>query len=279
MKIVNFNTSYATQNLGDFIIAKAVHEEMSFLFDDSFVFELSTHTPVAPFYQCHNKNDIMRFCSKSMYKFIDGTNIMKKSLLHFSPALNVNILNYRPYKNSILIGAGMDGDFNIPNLYTRLLYKKILSFDFAHSVRDEKTQKLLERMGHRVINTGCPTLWALNADFCKKIPKKKSENVVFTLTDYRKDIEKDRWLISVLKREYKKIYLWLQGVEDLEYFKKLDDIDGIELVPSNLNAYEGVLNSGNVDYVGTRLHAGIYAMRHKVRSIILIVDNRARDMK
>ena len=35
----------------------------------------------------------------------------------------------------------------------------------------------------------------------------------------------------------------------------------------------------NTDYIGTRLHAGIYAMQNFCRSIILIVDNRARDIK
>ena len=38
------------------------------------------------------------------------------------------------------------------------------------------------------------------------------------------------------------------------------------------------MNDKSVDYVGTRLHAGIYALRHKVRSIIIAIDNRARDM-
>ncbi|MBO5140007.1 MAG: hypothetical protein J6B76_05055, partial [Peptococcaceae bacterium] len=33
-----------------------------------------------------------------------------------------------------------------------------------------------------------------------------------------------------------------------------------------------------VDYVGTRLYAGIHALNHKVRSIILAVDNRATEM-
>ena len=39
-----------------------------------------------------------------------------------------------------------------------------------------------------------------------------------------------------------------------------------------------MLNEGNIDFVGTRLHAGIFAMQHKVRSVILAVDNRAADM-
>lgn len=34
----------------------------------------------------------------------------------------------------------------------------------------------------------------------------------------------------------------------------------------------------DVEYVGTRLHAGMYAMQHKKRSIIIAIDHRVRDM-
>ena len=34
----------------------------------------------------------------------------------------------------------------------------------------------------------------------------------------------------------------------------------------------------DLDYVGTRLHAGVYAMRHRKRSIILVIDERAREI-
>ena len=49
-------------------------------------------------------------------------------------------------------------------------------------------------------------------------------------------------------------------------------------IPNTLEAYEAALNNGGVDYVGTRLHAGIHALNHKIRSIILAVDNRATEM-
>ena len=32
----------------------------------------------------------------------------------------------------------------------------------------------------------------------------------------------------------------------------------------------------NIEYVGTRLHGGIYALRHKKRAIIISIDERAR---
>ena len=39
------------------------------------------------------------------------------------------------------------------------------------------------------------------------------------------------------------------------------------------------MNSEKTDYVGTRLHAGIFAMQNHVRSLIIVIDNRARDIK
>lgn len=38
------------------------------------------------------------------------------------------------------------------------------------------------------------------------------------------------------------------------------------------------MKRGNVDYVGTRLHAGIHAMNYRIRSIIIAIDNRAIEM-
>ena len=39
-----------------------------------------------------------------------------------------------------------------------------------------------------------------------------------------------------------------------------------------------LLNQDDLDYVGTRLHGGIYAMRHKKRAIIIAIDERAREI-
>ena len=50
------------------------------------------------------------------------------------------------------------------------------------------------------------------------------------------------------------------------------------MVSPDVASYKKLLTETDIDYVGTRLHAGIYAMQHKVRSIILVVDNRAADM-
>lgn len=278
-RIIKFNTSYGSSNLGDYIINESIDRELAYLFKDNFVLNYPTHTPIVSFYQSANMNLLIRNINSAKYKFLCGTNILAKNMLRPWPNWNVNIFNCKPYRNTVLVGCGMAGNFNKANLYTRYLYKKILSKEYIHSARDEKTKCFLESMGYKAINTGCATLWQLTNDHCKEIPCNKSSAVVFTLTDYSKDRNRDSELIRLLRKNYNKLYYWVQGSEDFDYLRELSaDINDIELI-YGLEAYRNLLQCTEIDYVGTRLHAGIFAMQNKRRSIILIVDNRARDMK
>ena len=47
------------------------------------------------------------------------------------------------------------------------------------------------------------------------------------------------------------------------------------MVPSTLADYDTVLKQSDLDYVGTRLHAGIRALSKGHRSLIISIDNRA----
>ena len=49
-------------------------------------------------------------------------------------------------------------------------------------------------------------------------------------------------------------------------------------MPATKKAYDDFLSQNDTDYVGTRLHGGVYAMRHKRRSIIIAIDERAREI-
>lgn len=192
---------------------------------------------------------------------------------------NINIFNCTPYRNAILVGAGLNPNRSTMDLYTKHLYKKVLSQEYIHAARDEKTKEVIESLGLKAINTGCATTWILTDAHCAKIPKNKSEDVIFTLTDYRQDITADQSLINMLLQNYNQVYFWVQGSDDFAYFSSLQNTKHIHIIPPHLSEYKKRLLSGNIDYVGTRLHAGIYAMQNFVRSIILTVDNRAEDMK
>ncbi|TOG81065.1 capsular biosynthesis protein, partial [Vibrio parahaemolyticus] len=51
------------------------------------------------------------------------------------------------------------------------------------------------------------------------------------------------------------------------------------IIAPSLESFDEVLSSGNVDYIGTRLHGGVRALQKKVRTLILAIDNRAWEKK
>lgn len=278
-KNVLFDTSSGSLNMGDYIIAESVEKVLNKVFKGDFFARYGTHTPVTHFYQNIKRNGAIKYFDSAKYKFVAGTNLLNYNMMLPWNNWNVNIFNYRPYKNLILVGVGMNPNSKKVNWYTKLLYKKVLSKEYVHSTRDERTKVFLESIGLKAINTGCATLWSLDKEKCSKIPTKKSDKVIFTLTDYCRDKQKDQQLIDTLLKNYQKVYFWIQGSSDYDYISSFDNYEKIELVSPNLKSFKEILENGNIDYVGTRLHAGIYAMQHLVRSIIIIVDNRARDMK
>ena len=164
------------------------------------------------------------------------------------------------------------------NLYTKKLYNKVLSHKHVHSTRDEETKEFLEQMGFKAVVTGCPTLWSLTPEVCKHIPVKKADSVIFTLSGTSRDIKRDQYLIDVLVRNYNKVYYWVQTVFDLEYLSEFENVNYIKILNCDLNGYDNFLKTHDVDYVGIRLHGGIFAMQHKKRSIIIAIDHRARNI-
>lgn len=277
-KIVLFDPSYGTLNMGDHIINEAVMAEMDYLFSESFVARFSTHTPVLHGHQMLLSNKIREFCLGADLKFLGGTNLIKSTLINRKPGWNLNLSTARLYRNSIALGCGYAGSGGIKEPYTRKLYRDVLSRDVLHSTRDQRTQILLESMGLRAINTGCPTMWALTPEHCLQIPTQRGTRVVTTLTDYARDPAADRELIRTLRDGYDEVLVWVQGSLDYEYLVELGILDDVTLIAPTLAAYQRVLEQPDIDYVGTRLHAGIYAMRHKKRALIVAVDHRAVDI-
>lgn len=278
-KIILFNPAGGTLNSGDYIIEKYIKEEMDFLFSDSIIAEIGTHLPVSHLYQNIKRNITRKACDEATYKFLCGSSMIKTSLLRLSPDWSLTLSSCPYYHNSIAIGIGMGRNSSYFDPYTRLIYSKIFSKKFIHSTRDETTKKFLEQIGLKAINTGCATLWGLTDDLCAKIPHQRKNQVIFTLT-YNNPSPEDKILINILSSEYSKLHFWIQGFGDLDYLKSLTDISNIEIIGHSLSAYENILNSDDdYDYVGTRLHAGIFAIRHKIRTIILSIDNRANAMK
>lgn len=261
--VVLFDTGKESKNLGDLIIMENCENNLADVLDISNAVRISTH--VEP------KNaDICR----GKYKILCGTNILSCRMMNYG--LWKLPKDVEKFGKVTLMGVGFDSYNMKSDLYTRLLLRLLLSKDTIHSVRDSFSEKALRSMGIKnVFNTGCPTMWKLSKEHCAEIPKEKGKNVVCTLTDYCRDEENDRAMLEILLESYEKVYLWLQGSEDYEYVQKLGFEKRVELVESTLEAYDEILKKDDLDYVGTRLHAGIRALCKKHRSLIVAIDNRA----
>ncbi|WCF08714.1 polysaccharide pyruvyl transferase family protein [Paenibacillus thiaminolyticus] len=274
--ILLLDTSVGSLNKGDEIIMKCVRRQLSGITSQANVFTVPTHLSPFGWFQVMRDSLRVQFYTRAKYKFVGGTNLLTMDMFTHFPQWNINVFNYRPLQGSILLGVGAGKGEKIKR-YTKMLYRKVLSHEYVHSVRDERTWRFVTDLGLKALNTGCPTMWALTPEHCQDIPKGKSDAVVFTLTDYARAPRQDQLLIDLLIRSYRKVYFWVQGADDYAYFHTLWNTESIHVIPPSLEEYEAVLST-DVDFVGTRLHAGIYAMRHKKRSIIIAVDERAKGM-
>jgi len=268
MKVTIFDTSVCTENLGDFIIMDAVRDHINKMFPNSMVLHTATHERIyRPTYQMVKKSDL---------SFVGGTNLISSNMNYYNQ-WKINLIDSLFLRNIILMGVGWWQYQKEANLYTRHLLKSVLNRSIIHSVRDSYTEAMLKKAGfNNVINTSCPTMWGLNEQHCSTIPKSKAKNVVTTLTDYNKDPKNDLAFIQLLANSYDNVYIWPQGSGDLNYIDSLEISKYANILPPKLESYNSLLETDeSLDFVGTRLHAGVRALQKKRRSIIIGIDNRA----
>ena len=101
------------------------------------------------------------------------------------------------------------------------------------------------------------------------------------LTDYNRDETLDCALVQLLAERYKEIIFWPQGSDDPYYGSYLlfDVRNKVRILDRTMVAFETFLaQEGPVDCVGTRLHGGIKCLKAGQRSLIIEVDNRAREI-
>lgn len=273
-KIVLFNPSISSMNIGDEIISNSAKNQMDFLLNSNFCVDVSTHLPTSLYY--------MRYLTDADYSLVLGSNLLKSTFFGFKRQWDITLKSTIYLPKSTLIGAGWWQYNNKPNLYTKMLLKKILNKDMVHSVRDEYTKETLKSIGiNNVINTSCATMWGLTQTHTDQIPSFKSDSVVFTITDYNKDYNKDKLFIETLINNYDRVYFWPQGIGDLTYFNNLN-IDKkylVNILNPNLESFDRLLDDESIDYIGTRLHGGIRALQKKRRTMIIGIDNRAIEKK
>ena len=279
MNITFFDTAIGSSNLGDIIIQRSIESALGGLLKNAFVIRFATHLKNYGLIQSIN-NFKINFSNKCDYKFIAGTNLLSSHLLKTCGQWQIGPISAELYKNSILVGVGTTSDNEQPSIYSKLIYKRILRKDIFHSVRDEQSEKILKNMGFHVLNTGCPTLWKFTPEFCKSIPEKKQDNVIISLSGnkYFRDNEKDQSMLNQIEKLYDKKYFWAQTSEDESYFDSLNHSPDYSRVYS-LESFSEICRSGGVEYVGTRLHGGVFAIQNGIRSLIIGIDHRARGFK
>lgn len=281
MEIILFNTAVGTSNLGDEIINRSALVGIEALIDNSFVIEYGSHLKNLGILHYLIKSTKVEYSERCDYKFVLGTNLLTSNIVRSIRQWPVGPISRLLYKECILMGVGTTYNNIHMDFFTKQLYEQILNKNIAHSVRDEKSKKLLESIkGISAINTGCPTLWGLTEEVCDKIPKEKMKNVVISLSGYssQRDKLRDQIFIKEIEKNYEKVYFWVQTTEDEKYYSELSHRKEVQKIYS-LKNFENVCRNANVDYVGTRLHGGIFAMQNNVRSIVIEIDHRAAGFK
>ena len=274
LRIGILNSSIASGNTGDFIIMDAALRQLDVCLPLAQRIHFTTH-------------ERLFWTSRQLQRQVAFNVACGTNLLHSHMAIvkqwQIGLRASRWMKPVILLGVGWRSKASRKtSLYTRWLVKALLARECIHSVRDSYTRQRLEEIGvHNVANTACPTMWSLTPEFCTRIPAEKGEEVVATLTDYSPDPERDRRLLDLLKRAYRRVHFWCQGSGDHAYLSSLGKAGDVELIGGNLTAFDALLGnrSLSLDYVGTRLHGGIRALQHGRRTLIVGVDHRAEEKR
>lgn len=154
-------------------------------------------------------------------------------------------------------------------------WMRSLAGDKAWAVRDVYSAERLNRAGVRAVHTSCPTLWGSTT---QTLPSGQSR-VVVTLTDYNQERAADEWLVAALQREFDELVFWPQGPGDASYISSLAGTGGARVLDPTVDAFDTALGQPSTAYVGLRLHGGIRAIQMNVPSLILSVDNRAREIR
>ena len=259
-KIIIFDTAIATSNLGDEIILNSIYDNMAEIFDQGTAIRLGTHVANYSPIQMLRGSFKIDYAKKADWKFICGTNLITQKMFGrgmINPQWAIGMFNYPLYLNSVLVGVGATGKGEKLDFLAEHIYKKIFSSNYIHSVRDEQTKRIIESVGFKAVNTGCPTLWKLTPDFCAAIPTKKADSCVVSVSGYldQRDYDNDKIMLEILENHYKKCYVWIQTTEDEEYFNMLNTMKKATKIYT-LSKYRSVLKQGNIDYIGTRLHGG-----------------------
>jgi len=263
------DTSVASDNVGDEIIVGQARRHLDPLLADAYVTRSSGHDGMGHFGRS--------LAARADLVVMLGTNALSARFrLNRRYMWRVTWRDLAVLRGKVvLLGVGANRDFDRIDWRQRWFLHRLLSPHHLHSVRDATGARLVAAVGHRALNTSCPTLWAgLPAG---GLPQEMAPRAVFTLTRHRPD-PSDAALLATLLRLYPEVWFWPQQPRDLTYLQSLPGHASVRLLAPNLAAYDALLAAAPIDVVGTRLHGTIRGLHHGRRVLAVAIDNRARDI-
>lgn len=184
-------------NLGDLIISDSVR----YILEGLCGFKIHAQVPSLK----KLEDDQFEALKKCDYVFVGGTNLLSSNMNEYRQWV-IDLWDTFRLKDLILLGVCWWKYQPKPNLYTRILLKRVLNRSKYHSVRDSFTKKQLGSIGiHNVLNTSCPTLWIITPEIQKSIPTQKATDVVFTLTCYNMRPDQDQQILKLLFENYRNV--------------------------------------------------------------------------
>ncbi|MWD26736.1 hypothetical protein E0K89_004520 [Aquicoccus sp. SCR17] len=175
----------------------------------------------------------------------------------------------------VLLGVGANRDFTKVSWRQKRLLNRLLAPGRPHSVRDALGAKIVQEAGREALNTSCPTLWASVPT--EEVPEGPASRVIFTLTRHKAGPE-DAEMLRILLDLYDEVWFWPQQPRDGGYLDSLPGQERVRRLAPNLADYDRFLAAAPCDVVGTRLHGTIRGLHHRRRSLVLSIDNRAREI-
>lgn len=267
-----------SDNLGDVVIFRAIHRSLESLFPGEPICRISSHVPLQ---ESHYEK-----LQAARITFLGGSNLLSSDVLSYNQwNFTTNRADYDSprFSQAVLFGIGWWQYQDPATQFTAKYYRRILSTDRMHSVRDSYTARRLGEAGiSNVVTTGCPSFWDLDG-VTADCSVRWSEDALVMLTDYYKNPPHDEQLLRMALDHFRgTIFFFPQGTGDVEYLGTLPafarNFRRFHILEHSLDQLEDLLHRQPVTYFGTRLHGGIVALNHRVPALILGVDNRATEM-
>lgn len=268
-KAVMLSPAVNSINLGDSIIEAECIKQLDMLQKDN-ICKVSTHLhPDSRQIKCMKEADVV---------LVAGSNLLGGDVNHNQWKLPKD---FTALSQLCLMGCGWS-NYGECNEFSKKFYSKVLNNGWIHSARDRYTVQQLKDAGVRdVLYTGCPTMWNLTEEHCSKISAGKSESVVTALTSYQADYDRDSFMMQVLFEQYRQVYFWPQGTEDEKYLRQIltnSEKERVVILKRDIGSLKKILELEKPDYIGNRLHGGIFALNMCCRSKVIAIDNRALEI-